>query len=101
MTLSELKNEYRIVADSDDPWGSAMGVMFDLCAELWNRGEPSPVLWKTNYSPGAAGAGFRDPRNPESYWFEMFAECDAATLEKFGLILNRYLTNLSRLGMDY
>lgn len=94
MTLDDLKTEFRIDLDSDS-WGHCMGCLFDLCGELWHRGDDIPAEWR--YSPGMAS----DPREPDSYWFEVFQEVDSVVLVEFGRILNRYSDKLRTAGRSY
>lgn len=94
MTIEELKAEFRIDLASD-PWGHCMGCRFDLCAELWHRGDPIPDDW--HYGPGATN----DPREPDSYWFSVLQDVDSAVLVEFGTILKRYSDKLEAAGHSY
>lgn len=94
MTLEELKSEFRIDL-SGDSWGHSMGCFFDLCGELYHRGDDIPDHW--HYGPGAAS----DPREPQSYWFEVFEEMDSAVMLSFGEILHRYTGMLRAAGRSY
>ena len=95
MNIKDLKSEYMLTHDSYDAWGSAMGVYFDLCSELYHRDADIPASW--DYHPGAAS----DPREPEGYWFDMLIDADTDTLLHFGRILHRYTSMLDTRGDSY
>ncbi len=97
MSYSNLISDVKLAHDSGDAWGSAMGAFFDLTAELWTRDDAIvPDEWR--YSPGAAGG---DPRDPDSYFFEVFKSADTADLERLGAVLDRYTGMLRSAGRDY
>ncbi len=97
MSYRELISDYKMNHDPGDAWGSAMGAFFDLSAELYTRdGAIIPDEWR--YSPGAMGG---DPRDSDSYNFEIFSAADTADLESFGALLHRYTNFLCAAGRDY
>ena len=92
----DLISDYKLSHDPGDAWGSAMGAFFDLAAELYNRGDDIPDEW--GYRPGAMGG---DPRDSDSYNFELFDTADTADLERFGALLHRYTDFLRAAGRNY
>lgn len=96
LTKKDLVAEFRIAEDwRDDPWGTSMSVWFQVAAELYARGTKIPFHW--NYTAGASN----DPREPESYWFDVLQDCESDTLREFGNMLFVYSRKLSALGYDY
>ena len=95
LTLDDLKREYRLAGDSGDPWGTCMGVWFDIAEWLYCAGEDVPDHW--HFQPGA---GMSEPE-PDSYWTELFREVDPDTLREFGNLLQRLSHILRAQGRDY
>jgi len=93
--MSDLLHEIKREIDSYDQWGSAMAPFFDVAAELWWRGECVPSHWQ--YTPGMAS----DPRDPESYFFELAGDSTNDELIYAGNVLERYTRNLDRRGLSY
>ena len=54
-----------------------------------------PDEW--DYNPGMGG----DPREPDSFFFDVFAEAVTADLERFGELLHRYTRMLKAAGLSY
>ena len=97
MSYREMVTEVKIGLDPGDAWGSAMGTFFDLTAELWGRDDATiPDEW--SYSPGAMGG---DPREADSWLYELFAQADTADLERFGAVLHRWTDMLRAADRDY
>lgn len=92
-----LRGEYRVMHDPGDPWRSAMGAWFDLCAELYHRGGPLAETWldRWHYRPGACAEDLRDHDAP---MFETFAEAPTGALVAFGVLLDRYVRMLRSRG---
>jgi hypothetical protein len=94
MTYKELRTEYNLMADSCDPWGSAMEFMFECAGQLSDRGAPIPAEWE--YKPSPFGGS-----DPESFWCEVMLECDDDTLLRAGAVFHRYTRLLDHLGKSY
>jgi len=95
MDKTELIEEFKLAEDwRYDPWGSAMGVLFDLAEYLYVR-DMVPEAWE--FRPGAG----KIVPEVESYWYPLFSASDPATLIEFGNILNRYTAKLRSAGQDY
>lgn len=93
MNLKQFKAEYRFKCD--DTWGDAMESWFECAGWLYWNGEVLPTNWK--YSPGMDGDG----RDPESYWYDLFAGCTTEELWTIGNFLFRYCTYLESRGVSY
>ena len=91
-----LREEYLLTHDSGDKFGSVMGWLFPLCAELLIRGDGPPDDWE--YRPGALGAHHEDD---DDYIVECFDEVDSDTLIRFGNVLRRYRNWLAIREEDY
>ena len=90
MTLGD---EFKMAEDwRGDPWGCATIVLFEVAAELWVRDE-CPPQW--GYSLAS------DPRDIESYWFDVLDEAQTDDLIHFGNVLERYRAKLKLQGKDY
>lgn len=92
-TISDFKNEYKI-AFSGDFWGSAMDAWFECAGHLNNRGLSIPSEWE--YSPGLGGG-----MEPDSYFYDIFNDCDDELLINIGNLLFRYCQFLKYKRMDY
>lgn len=93
MNLKEFKNEYRGVCT--DTWGSALDAWFECAGRMYWRKMPIPADWK--YWPGASNDG----REPESYWYALFARCSNNQLIAISNFLTRYCRYLEYKKMDY
>lgn len=91
----DLMQEFRLMGDFGDAWGTTMGAWFDVAAELYNRGADIPAEWR--YRPGACSGA----QEVSDYWAEIFKAYSDAELLKFGRILNRYAGVLKTAGRDY
>jgi len=92
----DLMDEFRICYDKGDAWGSVMGTLFPVAAELYYREGPIPIHW--GYSPGAC---HDDPRDDEDYMYEILNEAETNALVRFGNFLDRFSGFLKRAGEDY
>ena len=80
--------------DSFDQWGWAMGWLFDLCGELYNRGAYD-VPWTLGYRPGPCGVQLDD------YRAEGLAELSTEALEHAARVLGRFEAMLRARGESY
>ncbi len=96
-SYQDLMDEFRMIYDKGDSWGSVMGAFFPVAAELYFREAPVPPEW--GYSPGAGSHD--DPRDDEDYLFEVLEYADTSALIKFGSFLERFSRLLKRAGEAY
>jgi hypothetical protein len=99
-SYQDLKAEYKLGEDSGDKWGSAMGAMFSLCAELYERGDSRSIeaLAEWQYSaPTCAG----DVREPDDGYYDLFENAQSSALLKLGALLSRYIDRLDKAGHSY
>lgn len=94
-TLEQIKPDINLTWDSGDKWGSAMMLFFDCASELYARGADIPPEW--GYSPGLCD----DPREEESYFYDIFKETEIDSLIRLGNILNRLCNIYKAQGLDY
>lgn len=95
LTFSELKNEFNILRDSGDPWGSCMSMFFSVASEMWWRGLDIPAAW--GYSPGMTS----DPRQLDDLEAQVCLEATDEALEAMGDFLHRYAELIKKAGRDY
>ena len=95
LTLKDLKQEFRLHS-SGDAWGDAMAFAFPLCETLYER-NAHDIPGLMQFSPGAGGVS----DDPDDMIRQSLKEYDTATLEQFGLILNRLLDILRTQGRDH
>jgi len=95
LTYQDIIDEYRMVSDNYDPWGSAMELWFAIAGELYHRCLCIPYEW--NYSTGASCDG----KDDDSYWTEPLERVDNADLERLGTFAFRYCQLLKRYDKDY
>jgi len=95
--LSDLRGLLRMDDIKYDPWGTVMGALFDVCAEIYTRNPSADILATLEYSPGAGC----DPREIESHWFFVYQSTDTGTLIRWARILDRYRALLALAGKDY
>lgn len=91
-----LLKEFKLMRDNHDLWGEAMGLRFDIAAELFTRGENIPASWE--YSPPMV---IGDIREYDSYWYEILETMPVNALVKAGNILERYDAILRKHDLDY
>ena len=91
-----LSPELRMAWDSGDAWGSCMGLLFDVAAELYWRGEGPPDAWE--YRPGAAGG---DPREKDSYTAGCCEDAATSDLLSWGEALRELREEIIAAGLDY
>lgn len=96
-TYEDLMSEFRMGYDGSDPWGSTMGPLFSVAAEMYFRGAGPPAEW--GYSPSPIGGD--DPREPDDFMYESLGESTPLALEKFGAFLERLSRFIRRAGKDY
>ena len=83
-----------------DPWGTAMGLMFDMCAFMWHADFPIPTDW--HYSPGAnPSAEVRELKRSNPWRYDAFMRTEPDTFVRTGHVLNRYIRMLDRNGFSY
>lgn len=88
-----LRAEYRSARDTFDPWGTAMGALFDIASELDRRGAYIPYAWQ--YRAGILGA---PDREADAYGFTLATYLASnAALEEVGDLLDRW-TGILRVG---
>lgn len=75
-----------------DPWGVTIGLLFDVCGEMYNRGLDIPGVWQ--FSPGAI-AGKAEVRD------EGITELSDVLLTNLGHVLHDYVGALEEAGLDY
>lgn len=98
ITYSELKAALRQDDLAGDPWGTAMGALFDVADTLhFDRDADVPANW--HYHPSILG-----PTDPDEQTY--IGQCllpDTSTGEilRFGNLLNRYADRLRHAGKDY
>lgn len=95
--FSVLKNEFAMMWDGGDKWGSCLSWQFAICDELCFRGEHDNLLADVQYSPGITD----DPRDFERLEAEVCKNTQSDALEKMLLILERYSKLLKKHGEDY
>ena len=81
--------------DRGDLWGENMEAWFAVAAELCYRGENVPADWE--YRAGMSD----DPREHDSFWFDILVEADSEHLLLFGNYLNARSECLKAAGLDY
>ena len=88
MNYQQAKHELNLFyLDSCDPWGSAMGVLFDVADTLyWHRG-----ITLATYSPGIA----------EDIQIEWLHDMKTPDLLRLGNVLSRYVSILDTQGHSY
>ncbi len=79
---------------SNDPWGYAMGLFFDVAGELYNRGEAVPDEWQ--FRPGACGVV-----EISDYRVDELDEAATADLLRLGAFLHRLTGRIDRAGLSY
>jgi hypothetical protein len=80
--------------DSYDQWGWIMSWMFDICSELWNRGEIDATRL-VQYRPGAYGAEVSEDRA------EGLAQISTESLIWTLKVFNRFEERLRANGESY
>lgn len=95
LTLKDIKDEYRLVGDDSDPWGSAMELWFAVAGEL-NHRDPYLIPAEWQYRPSPLGG-----KDPDSYWTELLEDCTDQTLSEMGAILFRYVRYCEFKGLNY
>lgn len=95
MSRSHARDLFHGHYDPSDPWGSIMGVRFDICATLDRLGL-CPPEWE--YRPGAGP----DTR-PDTEWDLALADGSVTTDDMIGLghTLARWCERLREAGRDY
>lgn len=93
MTYRDALAELKIDLPSD-PWGNAMGLFFDVAAQLYILGGPHMVPPAWRYRPGAGGPVVEDETS-------IVLQMDVADLLQLGEILHRYTCRLDRAGKSY
>lgn len=92
--VMDTKAEFKQFRDASDPWGSSIGLLFQIAAELWWRGE-CPGHW--DYSPSMAS----DPREPDDWYFDLIERETTDDLVAFGDVLERHVRLMVYLGHSY
>lgn len=88
MTYTQALTEYRITHDRFDPWGSAMGFLFDLANVLyWERG-----VCIEDFSPGL---GHDDTAT------EGLSDMSTEDLLRLARLFSRFTGRLDRQGHSY
>jgi hypothetical protein len=95
MSLNPIIQEYRLGADSGDPWGSSMALFFGIAAVLHSR-DPAMVPIKWQYRPPLHR--WDDPRDEQDQWISYYANYQ---LLQAGSVIERYTHLLRRHGCDY
>ncbi len=95
MNYSDIKQEFKMFSDKFDQWGEAMSLHFDVAAELFARGDDIPSQWV--YSAGLAV----DPRESDTYFAPMVADCPSDDQTRLGNLLSRYTRRLEAAGQSY
>ncbi len=89
LNAADVVREFARFADQYDIESELLSIMFDTCAEMTYRGLEVPA--ELQYSPGALAD---DPREPESYWFELLAGLEDDELKPLVMHYNRKLDRL-------
>lgn len=95
MTLTQFKNELRIVGVKLDPWGESMGAFFECAGRMNRRGLDIPAEW--NYRPGMGNDG----TDKDNYFYSLFARCSDKQLLAIGNYLYRLTNILDKAGKSY
>ena len=94
LTYADAVQEYRLLGDSGDPWGTMMQWWFTVAEEMHSRGLPIPASWQ--YRQGLSPQN--DPTDPVT---EVVVALSDADLAKLGNVLDRYASILKKAGKDY
>ena len=95
MNIKEFKDEFRQI--SCDTWGDAMEAWFEAAAQLYYRNIDIPATWEYKPSP----VGGNDVREEDSYWYDMFNNCNDQSIIAIGNFLFRYCEYLRFKGINY
>lgn len=89
MTYQDLKEELRMNDFTNDPWGAAINMQFDIAEELYFNRSEIPDHWQ--FSPGAGSEASTNA----------YANVETEELIKFGNLLHRVVRATDHAGKSY
>lgn len=95
LTAHDIIEEMKLIDGLCDPWGSSIGLHFDVANHMALNEMDIPSAWE--YSPGAFGPSIDE----DSYYIDLLDQLDESELCKLGNILHRYEQRLIKQGKDY